>query len=87
MVPLQIADSETWRGLLLINGKQNGQEGRAMTRTIFAALLMLWSCSALASDYAEATGGESRVSVVIIDDYRAVLELFEQLYQADVLSG
>jgi len=54
-----------------------------MTRTIFAALLMLWSCSALASDYAEATGCESRVSVVIIDDYRAVLELFEQLHYTD----
>lgn len=54
-----------------------------MTRTIFATLLMLWSCFALASDYAEATGGESRVSVVIIDDYRAVLELFEQLHYTD----
>ncbi|WP_156500681.1 hypothetical protein, partial [Alcanivorax sp. HI0044] len=54
-----------------------------MTRIILATLLMFWSCSALASDYAEATGGESRVSVVIIDDYRAVLELFEQLHYTD----
>lgn len=46
-------------------------------------VLLLGAGAALAADYSTATGGEKKVSVIIIDDYHAVLDLFEQLNYTD----
>lgn len=52
-------------------------------RLIAAVMLLLLGMATQAEEYPEATGGEQKVSVVIIDDYHAVLDLFEQLHYTD----
>lgn len=55
-----------------------------MLRAFFTAgLCLLLVGLAQAGKYAAATGGESAVSVVVMDDYHAVLDLFEQLHYTD----
>lgn len=53
-------------------------------RKISAGLLflLLMGC-AQAEDYSQATGGEKKSSVVVVDDYHVVLDLFEQLHYTD----
>lgn len=45
--------------------------------------MVLFSFPLFADNYSEATGGEDKVTVVIMEDYRAVLDLFEQLNYTD----
>ena len=50
----------------------------------WVAGVLLFLCSTLqAADYAEATGGESKVSVVVLEDYHGLLDLYEQLDYTD----
>lgn len=50
----------------------------------WVAGVRLFLCSTLqAADYAEATGGESKVSVVVLEDYHGLLDLYEQLDYTD----
>lgn len=54
-----------------------------MIRFIAVGMLLLLGLAGQAQEYPEATGGEQKVSVVIVDDYHAVLDLFEQLHYTD----
>ena len=53
-----------------------------MIRTLWL-LLLLCSSVTYAAEYSKATGGEPKVSITIVDDYPAVLELFEQMTYTD----